>query len=168
MANRTITVKGLSTKEINKAIKKLEQYKKTLNNRVQSLIAALTERGEEIAKVNVVQLGAFDSGILESSIQGYYSPLLGVGIIKTDCYYAIFCEFGTGIRGSESSHPKSGELGYAYDVNGHGEDGWYFNNSETGKSGWTTGMPSRPFMYDTAMELRKECEKLAKQKFRSR
>lgn len=166
--SRRIVVKNLSTKEIEKAIRKLQRYKETLNNRVQSLVIALTERGEEISKVNVVQLGAFDTGVLEDSIDGYYSPSLGVGIIHTNCYYAIYVEFGTGARGSEASHPKSGELGYAYDVNGHGEDGWYFHNSETGKSGWTTGMPSRPFMYDMAMQLRKECESLAKQKLRSR
>lgn len=165
---RQIVVKSLSVKEIEKAKRKLERYKETLENRVQALIMALTEQGEKIAKVNVVQMGAFDSGTLEASIEGYYSPLLGVGIIKTDCYYAIFCEFGTGIRGNEASHPKSGELGYAYDVNGYGEDGWYFHNSETGKSGWTTGMPSRPFMYDTAMQLRQEVYALAKQKLRSR
>lgn len=165
---RNIIVKCLSVKEIQKAQRKLEKYKQTLENRVQSLIVALTDRGEKIAKVNVVQLGAFDTGVLESSIEGYYSPLLGCGIIKADCYYAVYVECGTGIRGTEASHPKSSEMGYAYDVNGHGEDGWFYHNAETGKSGWTTGMPSRPFMYDMAMQLREECVKLAKQKLRSR
>ena len=165
---RQIVVKSLSVKEIEKAKRKLERYKETLENRVQALIMALTEQGEKIAKVNVVQMGAFDSGTLEASIEGYYSPLLGCGIIKSDCYYAVYCEFGTGQRGSEAQHPKAGELGYQYDINSHGEDGWFFYNAETGKSGWTTGMPSRPFMYDTAMQLRQEVYALAKQKLRSR
>ena len=165
---RRIVVKNLSTKEFEKAKRSVESYQRTLENRVQSLISALTEKGERIAKVTVQQMGAFDSGNLESSIHGYYSPGLGVGIIKTNCYYAVFCEFGTGARGREAQHPKSGEVGYQYDVNNHGEDGWFFTNSETGKSGWTTGMPSRPFMYETAMQLRAECLKLAKQELRSR
>lgn len=165
---RRIVVKNLSTKEIEKAKRNVQRYQKTLENRVQSLIMALTEKGERIAKVTVQQMGAFDSGNLESSIHGYYSPNLGVGIIRTNCYYAVYVEFGTGIRGSEAQHPKSGEVGYEYDVNNHGEDGWFYVNNVTGKSGWTTGMPSRPFMYETAMQLRAECLKLAKQKLRSR
>ena len=165
---KKIVVKSLSTKEINKAIKSIERYKKQLEDRTRSLVEELTRRGENIAKVNVVQLGAFDSGVLESSIQGYYSPLLGCGIIKTNCYYAVYVEFGTGARGAEASHPMAGEKGYTYDINGHGEDGWYYYNTDTGKQGWTTGMPSRPFMYDTAMELRKEVYKIAKSQLRVR
>ena len=163
----TIKIKSLSSREFDKAIKKVEKYKADLNNKIALLIQALTDRGVKIAKVNVVELGAFDTGVLESSISGYYSPLLGVGIIKADCYYAVYVEMGTGFSGSEAQHPKAVELGYSYDINGHGEDGWFFYNSETGKSGWTTGMPSRPFMYDMTMELHKECQKLAKKYLKS-
>ncbi len=164
---KKISFNCLSVSDTKKAIAEMEQYKKDLERKTRELVIALTEIGEDVAKVTVRQLGVFDSGNLESSIKGYYSQSLGVGIIKTDCYYAIFCEFGTGQKGAQASHPMASAMGYQYDVNNHGDDGWFYYNQETGKSGWTTGMPSRPFMYETSVFLRTEVEKLAKKYLRS-
>jgi len=157
---------NLSQKSIQSAIKKIERYKETLNRRYLRLVEQLTDRGIKIAKFNVQNLGAFYTGELESSIDGYFSPSLGVGIIYAGSWYAMYVEFGTGIRGQEAQHPKSGELGYVYDVNNHGEDGWVYFNDRDGQYHWTDGMPSRPFMYDTVRELDAICEKVAKVVFR--
>ena len=78
----------------------------------------------------------------------------------------MYVEFGSGIRGQEAQHPMAGELGYVYDVNNHGEDGWVYFNDRDGQYHWTDGMPSRPFMYDTVRELDAICEKVAKVVFR--
>ncbi|WP_310604873.1 hypothetical protein [Anaerosporobacter sp.] len=157
----------LSQRSIVKAKAEIMRYRQDLEQKVELLTQRLVDEGVELAKVNVAKLGSFDTGVLEGSITGYFSPSLGTGLIKTDCYYAIYVEFGTGIRGSEASHPLSGELGYDYDVNNHGEEGWFFYNQKTGKSGWTTGMPSRAFMYETVKELEMICGKIAKEVFKS-
>jgi len=157
---------NLSQKSIQNAIKQLKQYKVDLNRKCQLLIEALTAKGIDIAKFNVQNLGAFYTGELEGSIDGYYSPSLGVGIIYAGSWYAMYVEFGSGIRGQEAQHPMAGELGYVYDVNNHGEDGWVYFNDRDGQYHWTDGMPSRPFMYDTVRELDAICEKVAKVVFR--
>lgn len=154
---------GLSVKEINRAIREVEKYKAELNTKVSMLIEALTDYGVEIAKVQVRQLGAWYTGELESSISGYFSPSTGVGIIKAGAPYAVYVEFGTGVVGAGSPHPAP--AGWRYDVNAHGESGWWYYNDRDGKMHWTKGMPSRPFMYNTARELEQECVKIAKEVF---
>jgi hypothetical protein len=157
---------GLSVKEVNEAIKQVEAYKKELTVKCQLLIEALTSQGVDIAKFHVRDLGAFYTGELESSIGGYYSPSLGVGIIYAGSWYAIYVCMGTGIAGQQSPHPLASEAGYVYDVNNHGEEGWVYFNDRDGRYHWTTGMPSRPFMYLTVKELDTICEKVAKQVFK--
>ena len=158
---------GLSVKEVQDAIKQVEAYKQDLNRKCQLLVQTLTDQGVDIAKINVRTLGAFYTGELESSINGYYSPSLGTGIIYAGAWYAVYVEFGTGIRGSEASHPMSGLTGWYYDVNNHGEAGWVYYNENDNSYHWTDGMPSRPFMYETGRELELICEKIAKAVFKS-
>lgn len=154
---------GLSVKEINRAIREIEKYKAELNAKVSMLIEALTDYGVEIAKAQVRQLGAWYTGELESSISGYFSPSLGVGIIKAGAPYAVYVEFGTGIVGKSQPHPSPD--GWRYDINEHGESGWWYFNDYTGHPQWTKGMPSRPFMYNTARELENACERIAREVF---
>ena len=158
---------GLSQKEIQKAIKQVEKYKIDLNKKCIRLVEKLTDKGIKIAKFNVQNLGAYYTGELESSIDGYFSPSLGVGIIYAGSFYAVYCEFGTGIVGEKSPHPLAGQVGYVYDVSNNGDSGWTYFNDRDGKFHWTTGMPSRPFLYDTIKELDNICEKVAKQVFKS-
>lgn len=154
---------GLSVKEINRAIREVEKYKAELSNKMSMLIEALTDYGVEIAKVQVRQLGAWYTGELESSISGYFSPSLGVGIIKAGAPYAVYVEFGTGVVGKSQPHPSPDD--WRYDINEHGESGWWYFNDYTGHPQWTKGMPSRPFMYNTARELENACERVAREVF---
>lgn len=154
---------GLSVKEINRAIREIEKYKAELNAKISMLIEALTDYGVEIAKVQVRSLGAWYTGELESSISGYFSPSTGVGIIKAGAPYAVYVEFGTGVVGASAPHPAP--TGWAYDVNGHGESGWWYYNPNDGRVHWTKGMESRPFMYNTVRELEQICVSVAKEVF---
>ena len=43
---------------------------------------------------------------------------------KSDVAY--FVEFGTGVKGESKKHKVADKVGYKYDVNNHGEDGWSF------------------------------------------
>lgn len=157
---------GLSVKEIDKAIKEVEQYKKDLKNKVEQLTKRLVEDGVVIAKLNVQQLGAYYTGELENSIDGYFSPSTGVGIIYAGSFYAIYVEMGTGLVGKQYPHELAGHMGWVYDVNNHGEDGWVYYNERDGQYHWTTGMPSKPFLYLTTRELEARCEQIAKEVFK--
>jgi len=154
---------GLSVKEINRAIREVEKYKAELNAKVSRLIEALTDYGVEVAKAQVRELGAWYTGELESSIEGYFSPSVGVGIIKAGAPYAVYVEFGTGVVGKSQPHPSPDD--WRYDINEHGESGWWYFNDYTGHPQWTKGMPSRPFMYNTVRELENACERIAREVF---
>ena len=155
---------SLSEKDINRAIREVEQYKAELNVKISRLIEVLTDYGVEIAKVQVRQLGAWYTGELESSIEGYFSPSVGAGIIKAGAPYAVYVEFGTGVVGESKPHPKAGDF-WEYDINEHGESGWVYYNNRDQKWHWTKGIESRPFMYNTVQILETECTRIAKEVF---
>jgi hypothetical protein len=161
--NKRIVIK-LSEDSISKAIREVEKYKGELKNKVHLLIERLTDYGVEVAKAQVRELGAFYTGELEESITGYYSPSTQVGIIKTDVPYAVYVEFGTGVVGAGSPHPAP--AGWRYDVNNHGEAGWWYFNDRDQKWHWTKGMESRPFMYNTLQILERESARIAKEVFK--
>ncbi len=167
---------GLSLKEVQAAKELVEIYRVELALKLNELIGALTDRGAEIAKITVQELKAFRTGALENSIGGYFSPSTGVGIIYANSPYAVYVEFGTGIKGKESDkHPKSNEFGWQHDINEHGEAGWWYPTNDPNliryttpdgnTFGWTKGMPARPFMYETARRLESECAMIAKEVF---
>ncbi|HHZ02041.1 MAG TPA: HK97 gp10 family phage protein [Tissierellia bacterium] len=148
----------LTTRSIEDAIKEVKEYKRKLNDRVKALIRELVDKGVEIAKAQVRDLGAVYTGQLEESITGFFDEETGLGIIRTDCPYAIYVEFGTGVVGERNPHPEPIE-GWQYDVNEHGDKGWWYFNERDQKWHWTKGMVSRPFMYNTLQLLRAEAEK---------
>lgn len=160
---KTIIRFSLNEKDIDRAIKELQQFKKEFLEKCDRLVEALTDKGVEIARLQVQQLDAVYTGELWNSIEGYYSPSLNAGIIKAGAYYAVYVEFGTGVVGKQSPHPKPD--GWQYDVNQHGDEGWVYYDDESGKFRWTKGFKSRPFMYNTARQLEKECAKIAREVF---
>ena len=160
MAKTTIKV---TLDEINEAIRQVEQFKTDFLNKCEMLIKELTAEGVKVVKMQIAQLDAIDTGKLLNSIDGYFDSKSGVGIIKADTPYAIYVEFGTGIVGSQSPHPTPN--GYRYDVNNHGDKGWVYYDDDSGTFRWTKGFKSRPFMYNTARELEKECARIAVEVF---
>ncbi len=147
----------LTTRSIENAIREVQQYKQTLDERVKALIKELVDKGVEIAKAQIRELGAVYTGELEGSITGFFDEELGVGIIRTDCPYAVYVEFGTGIVGKHNPHPAP--EGWKYDINEHGEKGWWYFNERDNKWHWTMGMASRSFMYNTLQLLKAEVER---------
>ena len=89
MGKKTISF-SLSEKSINQAIRDLEDYRKDFLRKCNELIRQLTQHGEEIAKMEVVQLGAFDTGNLHDSIHGYFDPDVGIGFIRAEAWYAVY------------------------------------------------------------------------------
>ena len=160
---KTVISCTLDTNDIKRAVNELKAYKKQFLERCNQLVATLTDYGVEVAKVQVSQLDAYYTGELMNSIEGYFSPTTQVGIIKAGAYYAAYVEFGTGVVGSRSPHPDP--QGWQYDVNAHGDEGWVYYDDDSGNFRWTKGFKSRPFMYNTAREIEKNCAKIAKEVF---
>lgn len=160
----------VSIGNIDEAIRQIEEYEKSLNEKCRKLVQRLVDEGVLVAKAKLISLGAFESGELVSSMQGFMYKEGNKGLIIADCKHAAFVEFGTGVVGSNKPHPDIPEdmpVTWIYDSNEHGEDGWYYYDEQQGRYRFTKGMPSRPFMYETAADLRDKLTEYAKEVFKS-
>lgn len=157
---------GLSVKEIKKAQKDIESYQKEIIRKCNVLAQRLADEGVILAKVKITQFPAVCSGELLNSIQNEPGAVLTNGarwIIYTACDWAPFVEFGVGATGKENPHPDTSLVGWKYDINDHGQSGWFY--FKDGAWHWTKGMPSKPFMYETGRDLRLSVVKIAREVF---
>ena len=163
----------LSAEGVKQAVQELREYQAKVQAAASAIVEALASAGEEFAVAAVLPFA--ETGQLASSIKAETSG--NVGFVKCSCGYAVYVEFGTGIKGAGSPHPDTAILGWKYDINQHGELGWWYptDNADpnpykyTAKNGttyaWTRGMPSRPFMYETAQMLRASVVPVARSVF---
>ena len=151
---------NLTVDSVNQAINELKDYRKHVRELAMELGQELVEQGVHEAKTWIIAMGAFETGSLLDSIEGFFDPWSGKGFIKTDCNHAAYVEYGTGVRGEEEKpygvDPNMPE-GWEYDKNNHGHYGWYYGKDNRR---WTKGMPPRPFMYKTFLEL---CDRASEQ-----
>lgn len=140
----------LNSQSIDQALKELKAYQKKVDAAGENLTHSLTEQGVALAQLNALFMSAYDKGELVNGIESQYQGTKGY--VKSTAPHSAFVCFGTGLRGAQSPHPEPGLAGWRYDVNEHGEAGWWY--WKDGEWHWTAGMPSRPFMYDTARMLR--------------
>ena len=169
---RTISV-TLDPKSIADAINELEEYKKEVERRARLLVQTLTDLGVAIVRAKIVEMGAYDTGELLSGVDGYFSPSLNAGYVKVSSDHVAFVEFGTGVVGASSPH-KNGEYlskaawsyasGAKIFTTKDGRVGWIYPTDD-GEYRFTEGMRSRPFMYETALQLQREFPKIAKEVF---
>ena len=127
------------------------------------MIRLLVEQGVDLAKQNADYMSIYDTGELVDGIVPEFRD--GKGYVFSSAPHSAFCEFGTGIRGAESPHPEPGLANWKYDTNSHGEEGWWYMGDD-GEWHWTAGMPSRPYMYNTAQQLKEQVLPLAKEVFK--
>ena len=161
----------LSDKSVDRAIKRLEQYKQGINKKADLLVQRLADEGytiiiDKIFKFDAIETGDMLNSVAKKSDNCY--AMLEVG----DC--AMFVEFGTGPKGEAS--PYIGDsMGWNYNtgdnikeyiINGVSVTGWFYPDGSGGYR-FTSGMPSRPFMYETAIELRyNKLEKIIREVFK--
>ena len=172
---KKITINALSKSSIENAIKQLRAYQNDLTYKCQLLAEKLAENGVEIARVQIADLDAIFTSELLSSIRAEYKGSTKGGsvwsvVAGTD--HAMFVEFGTGIVGKQS--PYTGELpdGVSWEYASgktirqlaDGRYGWFYKDDD-GQWWFTEGMPSRPFMYYTSIQLRDIVLKTAKEVF---
>lgn len=182
MAHHKITF-TLSEKSVRQAIKALKDYKKELEDKCNLLSQRLTEKGVEIARAEIVDLDAVFTSELLNSI---HSEDKGDGVwaVVAGTDHALFVEFGTGQMGQQSPYPYEFPDGISWSYNTGktirqalndivihgstfvkaGEYYWSYVGKD-GKVHITKGMPSRPFMYNTANELRDKIVETAREVF---
>ena len=165
----------LSVKGINELKKQLNAYKVNfLQRKLEELTRRLSERGVEIAKTNIATLDAVFTGeLMESVFSKKENANSGnaVFFVVAESNHAAFVEFGTGQLGMEGGYPYPFPSGVQWNYNtgstifefAPGQYGWFYERD--GNWYFTQGMPSRPFMYETAMELANEVHRIAKEVF---
>lgn len=131
----------------NKILKKLAQYTK---ERIQYYISESTGNTgynptEEL--LNSIEI----SDIFNNTIEVY-----------TESALAMYVEYGTGIVGSENPHTEV--EGWKYDVNEHGEKGWFYQDTG-GNWHWTKGQKAHEFMYKAFQDLEANYMSIAEQIF---
>lgn len=150
----------LNPSSIARAIKEIELFQKQLSESLLELTERLTEEGINVAKMQIAALEAVDTGELEGSIQGYFSPNLHAGFVYTNTFHALFVEYGTGVVG-QGTYPTTTAGGWQYDIHDHGEKGWVYHNDNDGKFHWTKGYVARPFMLNTFEWLKEAAPEMA-------
>lgn len=176
MAKKVIKISSISVSEIRKAQKELEKYRDSLEYKARLLAEKLSERGVEIARVRVADLDAIFTGELISSIHSEYKGSQKGGAVfavVADSDHAAFCEFGTGQMGMDKSYPYPLPDGVSWDyatgktIRQNAVTGRYywFYPGQDGKWHYTEGLPARPFMWETSLELQKAVVEVAKEVF---
>jgi hypothetical protein len=168
------TVKlSLSSKSIENAKKELLAYKKEIREKAQEIVFDLVVYGLDFCKAEIIRLNIPDTGHLLSQVSAGFNAGTMEGFIRVSCDYAVYVEFGTGTKGKGT--PYIGEamskVGYKY-MGGttyvtlsDGRIGWYYP-ADDGTWKFTEGLPSRPFMYNTAQELRQNLNEITKEVWR--
>ena len=165
----------LDPQSIADAIKEIEAYKKRIEMKVRLLVQRLSAYGAEVARVKIVDLGAYATGALLSGVSGYYSPALNAGFVHVTSDHVAFVEFGTGVKGN-GTYPNAEYLAKAswgYVTGGDknaifttkdGRVGWMFPLPD-GSYRFTEGLTSRPFMYETVLQLQRDFPRIVKEVF---
>ena len=140
---------NLSPESVDAVIAEINEYKNRMVNMVHQLGESLVAEGVNIARLKITQFDAIETGELLSSVEGVFDASIGKGFIRVGTDHAAFVEFGTGIIGQTTqSLALDKPADWQYDVNQHGWEGWVYDHGR-----WTRGMPPRPFMYGTFLEL---------------
>ena len=152
---KTTTIKfSLTNKGVDKAIRQLEEYKKRIIKRLQTLLDVMCMDGEDYACQYLTHI---DTGETHDSIMGYREGNRGIIEVGGN---AIWIEFGTGTTKNVMGDPFH-ENRYELGINnwggfgmGQGDDpnGWWYWKDN--KWNHTYGIMMQPFMHNTAMQLR--------------
>ena len=150
---------------INRAIKQIKDYQKSIKGRVEIFLERVGKLGIDIANTYI---GAYSipSEVIGQIVLQKGDIVVSGGtiqiIITND--EALFWEYGTGLIGKANPHidtngwgyavnpkrsQKSYEKGWIFDGNG---TQWSWDFKDTGLQ-FTKGMPSQPFMYLTYNSL---------------
>lgn len=175
---KPININLFDQKSIQAAVKALRDYENSLEYKCQLLAEKLAEKGVEVARMHVTGLDAIFTGDLMRSIHAEY---IGndngseIWAVIADDESAAFVEFGTlGSLGGKEEYPYPLPDGVQWNYGSgsniiqlaNGQYGWFYKGND-GKVYWCNGMDSRPFMYLTGIDLKKDVVKVAREVFKN-
>lgn len=173
MGKKVITF-GLSAREINRAIKELEQYKQEIIRKTDLLREKVADRLAELAKSGFAGAVVDDllrGGQRTAQVDVTIEDRENVTLVIANGEDAIWAEFGAGVHhnGSPGSspHPKGSELGFTIGSYGKGmgkKDTWGFY--EDGELRLTHGAPATMPMYNALKTVCDEISEIAREVFR--
>lgn len=144
----------LSKDSLRNTINYLNKFKNAYEKGIDNAVLHATEMMYEKVKQY-----CYENGISEHTNNIYmeYDYNTKTGKVGTSDIILIFNEMGTGITGANNPHPSPSEnfKSWKYDVNKHGEKGWYYPKDD-GTYGWTKGLPSRHMFYDAFNDIKDE------------
>lgn len=160
----------LSEKSINDAIKKLENYKKSLSKKNDEFVEKLAEEGIVMIRASLTGIDLNGDGwsynadkesISSGSVSSMRINLSGERI--------LFIEFGAGVTYSQPQHPKAGEFGYGpgtYPGFGRGLDpnGWTYT-ADDGTRKHTYGNQAYAPAWNASVQMRNKIVSIAKDVF---
>ena len=166
----------LSISGIRQLQKDIEKYQNSIEYKAKLLAENLADMGVEIARVKISSLDAIFTGELIQSVHTEYKSSIRGGAIfcvVADSDHAVFVEFGTGVVGQKTPYPYPLPDGMTWEYASgktirqlsDGRYGWFYKG-DNGQWYFTEGMESRPFMYETSLELEKKVVSVAKRVFR--
>ena len=166
----------LSISGIRQLQKDIEKYQNSIEYKAKLLAENLADMGVEIARVKISSLDAIFTGELIQSVHTEYKSSIRGGAIfcvVADSDHAVFVEFGTGVVGQKTPYPYPFPKGVSWEYASgktirqlsDGRYGWFYKG-DNGQWYFTEGMESRPFMYETSLELEKKVVSVAKRVFR--
>lgn len=164
---------GLSAREIDRAIRELEQYKQDIIRKTDLLRARVAERLAELSR------DGFAGAIVDDLLKGgQRTAQVDVSIDQRDNVTlviargedAVWVEFGAGVHyngsAGTSPHPKGSELGFTIGGYGKGmgkKDVWGFY--EDGELRLTHGTPAAMPMYNAVKTVCDEIAEIAREVF---
>ncbi len=163
----------LNTKDINRAIKELEKYKREFQRKVDTYRKRIAEEIAVNASLN------FGSAVIEDKVKGgprrpevtvSVSKRGDITVVVVDGEDAVWCEFGAGVyhNGSvgSSPHPYGQDLGFTIGSYGEGhgkQSAWGYY--EDGEVVITRGTPASMPMYNAAQEVMRKAIEIAREVF---
>jgi hypothetical protein len=172
---KKINVK-LSTNAIEKAIKKLQEYRNALEEAGEQAVNKLSELGLEEIQKNYNDTIYTDGNEDVSFFQTGTQKNRKIGVTGTQVLYN---EFGTGTEGEQSPHPEKKGFGLnpynsgktirknnkpesSATQNGIPEGGLYWTYTKNGQKHYTQGIPAGKQVYNAAKVLQKEKNEITK------
>lgn len=173
MIKKKIVINPFDIESITDAIGQLSLFERQHENRVDLFLRKLAENGVQIAKDHVQMYDAVFTADLLNHIH-LDKKASGIYAVVSDSEHCAFVEFGTGQLGEEGPYPYPFPDGVNWTYNegptifqiDAGQYGWFYPTLD-GKWKFTQGMPARPYMYETALELETVLKKVAREVFRN-
>jgi hypothetical protein len=156
--NRKFSI-SLNEREIEKTINSLKKSKEEIRKELKNNIERILLFGKLYAKEQIVDMNAIDFGELLNSIEYEISNNGLSGRLFTDCKYAKFVEYGTGIVGKYNP-AKDAPSDWIYDLNNHKLKGWIFYYEKIQQFIKTFGMIGRPFWLNTQLAVEEKIREL--------